>query len=431
MVESRPRPDSRRHRRTARLPGPVGAVLILGVLAWLGPFSLDAYSPAFPAIAGEFDATESAVQLTLTALVLGLAIGQFVAGPLTDVYGRRRPLLASLVAYVLATLGCALAPDIWTLVATRFLQGFTVAMSLVVSRAVGRDLFTGRQLTRFYSHLAAITAFAPAVGPLTGAQLMLTGSWRSIFVAVAVMGAAAFLLVATMLPETHARRSGTPVTAQLRASFAGLTGLFRHRSFRTVALTLGLSSAVGLVYLAGAPFVLQDIHGLSPRQYALVFVGNAVTLMLGAQVSSQLATRFPVRVVTRTALCLQLVATVVLLVLVLVRAGLVPVLATLAAVILGHGLVQPNLLALGMQDQPERAGSAAALLGIAQFVVGGAVAPLIGLIGPDVAVGMASTMVVLCAAAVVLALRIRRPDHHRRNGSVTEPIRPGHGTDVH
>jgi len=428
MVELEPLPLGRRRRP----PGLFGAVAITGVLAWLGPFSLDAYSPAFPAITQDLSTGESAVQLTLTALVLGLALGQLVAGPLTDVYGRRTPLLTGLTAYVLATLGCALAPDIWTLVAARFLQGFTVAMALVVSRAVGRDLFSGRALTRFYAHLAAVTAVAPAVGPLSGAQLLLfTGTWRSIFVVVAAAGATAIVLVAVLLPETHPPRPGVSVSARLRTSRAAMAGLVGHRSFRSIAAILGLSSGVGLVYLAGAPFVLQDVHGLTPHQYALVFVGNAVTLMVGAQISSRLAQRFTPRRVAVVALMFQLCAAVVLLVLVFTGAGLVLLLVGLATVILGHGLVQPNLIALGMQDQPERAGSASALLGIAQFVVGGAVAPLIGSVGEDVGIGMASMMVVLCAGAVVLSLRLWVPRRRWRNGSVTAAIRPGYPGDMH
>jgi DHA1 family bicyclomycin/chloramphenicol resistance-like MFS transporter len=257
---------------------------------------------------------------------------------------------------------------------------------------------------------------------------MLVGSWRWIFVAVAAMAVGALVLTATLLPETAAPRERIAVRAQLRESVVAFAGLLRRRSFRTVALTLGLSSAVGLVYVAGAPFVLQEVYGMTAQQFSLVFVGNALTLVVAANLSSRLTARHGPRGLARAGLALQLPATVAVLVLALVRAPVGLVLAVLVLVILAHGLVQPNLLTLGMADEPDRAGSASALLGIAQFLVGGMATPLIGVVAQDVGVGMAATMTVLCTAACLAALRL---PGGRRNGRVAAPILPGHGPTVH
>ncbi|MFR9803101.1 multidrug effflux MFS transporter [Pseudonocardia sp. RS010] len=406
------------------------AVLVLGVLSWLGPFSLDAYTPAFPAIADDYRTDAAAVQLTLTALVVGLAVGQLVCGALTDAYGRRRPLLWSLVAYALATAGCAIAPDVWTLTAARFAQGATVAMAMVVGRAAARDLFEGRTLARCYSAISAVTAIAPAVGPLVGSQLLLAGSWRWIFVAVTGMAVGALVLSALLLPETAPPRERVRAGAQLRESLAAFGGLLRSAGFRRTALTLGLSSAVGLTYVAGAPFLLQEGFGLTPSQFGLVFVGNALTLVVAATISSRLSGRVGPRAVARAGLALQLPATVLSPVLVLAHVPVGFVLGALAAMVLAHGLVQPNLLTLGMQSEPDRAGSASALLGIAQFVLGGIAAPLIATLGIDIGVAMTGGMVALCAAACLAAVRLPGA-RGRRNGRVAVPILPGHGPTVH
>lgn len=421
--------DARITRQTPAI-GFRRAVLVLGVLSWLGPFSLDAYTPAFPAIAVDYRTDAAAVQLTLTALVVGLAVGQLVCGAITDAYGRRRPLLWSLAAYTVATVGCAVAPDVWTLTATRFAQGATVAMAMVVGRAVARDLFEGRALARCYSAISAVTAIAPAVGPLAGSQLLRAGSWRWIFVAVTVMALGALLLSAILLPETAPGRERVRAGARLRASLAAFGGLLRSSGFRTTALTLGLSSAVGLTYVAGAPFLLQEGFGLSPGQFGLVFVGNALTLVLAAFLSSRLSARVGPRALARAGLTLQLPATVLALVLVLVGAPVGFVLGALAAMVLAHGLVQPNLLTLGMQSEPDRAGSASALLGIAQFVLGGIAAPLLALLAIDVGLAMTGGMVALCVSACLAAVWLPGPAR-RRNGRVNAAILPGHGPTVH
>ncbi|MBD7918948.1 multidrug effflux MFS transporter [Cellulomonas sp. Sa3CUA2] len=383
------------------------ALLVLGLVTWLGPLSLDAYGPALPAIAVDLDAGPTAVQLTLSALVVGLAVGHLFAGSLSDRFGRRPVLLTGLAAFVVTTTMCALAPGIGTLVVARLLQGLAAATALVITKAAARDLYDGVTLARFLSHLAAIMPVAPALGPLLAAVLLEAFSWRAIFVLVAAVGAAALVVVHRSWPETS--------PAHVRAAPAGgrtlgppgrqvVVELLRDRGFLTCVITFALGSAVGLVLVAGAPFVLQEGYGLSPQAYSLLFVANAVVLVGAAQLNARLLRRLrPGRVVALSLTC-QLAVAGALTVALSTSVPVGPILVGLVVIVFFHGFLMPNLVAIGMHGVPQqRAGTAAALIGAGQFLVGGLAAPVVGLLGARPA-ALGATMVALATAALVVHL---------------------------
>jgi MFS transporter, DHA1 family, multidrug resistance protein len=371
--------------------------VIAAVLTWLGPFSMDAYSPGFPAIGEEFGVSHSGVQFTLTATLVGLVLGQITGGLVVDRYGRRRPLLISLVVFVLASLACALAPNLGLLVLARFLQGASAAIGVATSRTLGRDVLEGHQLAVFYSQLTAVQSVAPEIGPLAGSALMgVGGSWRFIFAMITGLGVLALLLVVFRLPETAPdRQPDSPRIPGPRApveSRGGMLHLLRQRRMALSFVLMLLTTGTILTYLASTSFLLQDRYGLSPQGYGVVFAVNAVGLLIAGQTNARLVRRFRPGAI----------ATVGFAALALVGAGLlaafalgapVPVvLALLFAMLTCCGFITPNVVTIGMTVPRERAGAASALLGIAQYALGAVGAPIVG-IGADWDVPIAAYLI--------------------------------------
>lgn len=381
-------------------------ILILGAVSAMAPLSLDAYLPALPRMARALGAPAAAAQLTLTACLFGLAAGQLLAGPLSDRLGRRRPLLAGLAGYSLASLLCAAAPSVWLLVAARAVQGTCGAAGIVIARATVRDIHDGDAAARFFSTLLLVNGLAPVLAPLLGGQLIRVASWRVVFIALAVLVACMLLASALGLPETlpPARRQGTGPGRAL-AAYRVLLG---DRTFLTWVLAAGLPYAAMFAYIAGSPFVLQDIFGLSPQAFSLVFAGNA----LGITALGQLGGRLVGRVRPRTLLLVGLTGSAVgglaLLAATLARAGLPAVLPALFLVVASIGLIMPNVSALALADHAGRAGAASAVLGLSQFALGGAAAPLVGLAGRQAAWPMAVVVAAFGSGAAVTGIAILR-----------------------
>jgi len=395
---------------TALAPAPAGRAararlaLLLGGLTAFAPLSIDMYLPGLPALGGELSAGASAVQLTLTACLAGLAVGQLVAGPLSDRFGRRRPLLAGVGAYTVASALCAAAPTISALIGLRFVQGATGAAGIVISRAIVRDTHHGVALVRFFSMLMLVTGLAPILAPVIGGQVLEFTSWRGTFVVMAAIGA--LLLVATAaglretLPPEHRRDSG------VRATAATMAALLRDRHFTGFALAGGLAFGGMFTYIAGSPFVLQEIYGASPQAFAAVFAVNSVGIVALGQLNGRLAGRVEPLTMLRIGVTTMAVAGCVLFAVVAIgslppAALLVPLWVFVASV----GLVFPNTTALALAGHPEVAGTASALLGVLQFVIGAAAAPLAGIAGTDTAVPMGATMALLSLASLA-ALRL-------------------------
>jgi DHA1 family bicyclomycin/chloramphenicol resistance-like MFS transporter len=377
-------------------------VLILGALSAFGPVSMDTYLPGLPELSRDIGASASEAQLTLTACLFGLAAGQLLAGPASDALGRRRPLLAGLAGFTLASLLCAAAPDVWSLTAARVLQGLTGAVGIVLARAIARDLHSGDALARFFAVLMLVNGLAPILAPVAGAQLLHVTDWRGVFVALAGVGAVLLAVAAVALPETlpPERRHGGGL-ATTRRAFAGLLA---DRRFLGYVLSCGLVFAAMFAYIAGSPFVLQEIHGLSAQEFSAVFGVNAAGIMAASALSGRLVTRHGPARLLAAGLALQTAGGVGLLVCVLAGAGLAGVVGGLFVVVSSVGLVFPNAAALALGDHPERAGSASALLGLCQYLFGAAAAPLVGVAGTDTAVPMA---VVIAVAAIAAATAYR------------------------
>jgi MFS transporter, DHA1 family, multidrug resistance protein len=393
----------------ARQMSSPGVIAILGALTAFGPVSMDTYLPGLPELSRDLGASASETQLTLTACLFGLAAGQLLAGPASDALGRRRPLLAGLAGFTVASLLCAAAPEVWSLVAARVLQGAAGAVGIVIARAIARDLHSGEALARFLAVLMLVNGLAPILAPIVGAQLLHVTDWRGVFLVLAGLGLMLLAWAAVLLPETLAperrHRGGLATT---RRAFRTLLS---DRRFVGYVLSCGFVFAAMFAYIAGSPFVLQEIHGLSEQTYSLVFGSNAAGIMAMSGVSGRLVGRRGPAALLVAGLVLQGFGAVVLLVSVLAGDGLVGVLAGLFLVVSSVGLVFPNATALALGDHPDRAGSASALLGLCQFLFGAAAAPLVGVAGTATAVPMA---VVIAVSAALAALLYRALSASRR-----------------
>lgn len=405
---------------TAERPGPaaleparesVGLTLVLGLLVALGPFTIDLYLPALPTITDELHTTSSAVQLTLTGTLAGLAIGQLVLGPLSDSFGRRRPLLAGTLVHVLASLACVVAPDVTTLGVLRVLQGFGAAAASVVALAVVRDLFDGLRAARMISRLILVIGASPVLAPTVGGELLRWTDWRGIFVALALLGLGVTVLAALCLPETlppeRRQRGGARGTA--RASAA----LLRDRTFVALVLVAALVMSALFAYVAGSSFVLQDQFGLSEQMFGVVFAVNSVAVIGASQVNVWLLSRWTPAQILVTSIGVAVLGSIALLAVAVADVGgVVGMLVPLFVVLGGVGFAGPNAPALALSLHGESAGTAAAVLGAVQFGLGAVTAPLVGALGND---SLAMSVVIIAStvlAAVVLVLGVRLPVLH-------------------
>ncbi|MFD1717786.1 Bcr/CflA family efflux MFS transporter [Georgenia deserti] len=391
-----------------RTPGAL--VVLLGALTAIGPLTINLYLPAFPAIADELGASHGEVQLTMTATLVGIAVGQLVLGSVSDATGRRRPLLLAYGAYTLVSLGIAAAGSIWVLLGLRVLHGFLGAAGMVIALAVARDTSAGLAVGRTISRIMLVVGIAPLVAPALGSQLLLIGSWRLLFVALAALAAVLFVLVLLALPETlppERRRRGGAATAA-----ATYGGLLREPVFRGLVLVAGLTMAGQFTYITASTFVFQDTYGLSAQQYGVLFGAGAVMVTTGTQIAGFLMGRVePVRL-AGGALAVALAGATTMGVLALtIGTGpdrLWPMVAVLLPTVGAIGVMIPTIPGIALARQTHDAGSSAALIGASQFGLAAAGAPLSGLLGGSV-VAMAGVMAAAyLSASLVLAVAVRR-----------------------
>jgi DHA1 family bicyclomycin/chloramphenicol resistance-like MFS transporter len=380
---------------------------LLGALSMFAPLSTDMYLPALPSVQHDLSASATAVTLTLTSSLIGLGAGQLIAGPLSDAFGRRRPVLAGLVIYTIASVLCALAPDVWTLTVMRLIQGAAGAAGIVIARAVVSDLYSGVAAARYFARLMIVIGLAPILAPLIGGQLLHFTDWRGVFLVLAGIGALLALVTWRALGETLAPEARQ--ASGLKTMFAVLRVLARDRRFMGLTICFAVCFGAVFAYISGSPFVFEDIFGLSPQLFGVLFAANAVGLVTVSQVSGRLVSSVgPQRLLVVGVTTITL-AGIGLMVTVLAHGGLAPVEICFLLIISSFGMVAPNATALAMAPYPHVAGSASALMGLTQFCIGAAVAPLVGVAGDHSAVPTAGVILALVfAAGLVLALSLRR-----------------------
>ncbi|MGW5887710.1 Bcr/CflA family multidrug efflux MFS transporter [Priestia megaterium] len=364
--------------------------ILLGSLGLLGPFTIDTYLPSFPTIVKDFHTTASLVQISLTACLLGLGAGQLFIGPLSDVKGRRKPLLLFLCLYLLASLTCSFSPNIYFLIVARFVQGFSAAGGLVVSRAIVRDLFSGKELTKFFTLIVLVGNLGPIVAPIAGGAILSFTKWNGVFIVLACIGAILIFMVSLKLPETLPPEKRVPSNLpQLMRNFGSL---FKEREFMGYAFTQGFTTAGIFAYVSGIPFVYQNIYHVSPQQFSLLFGVNGLGLIIGSQLVGRLADHISERTFLKIGLGISIAAGAILLIALLLKAPLIAVAIPIFFFVSSISIIGTTSFALAIESQGHIAGSASALLGLLPFVLGSLSAPLVGIAGSYTGVPMGVTI---------------------------------------
>ncbi|MFC9754978.1 multidrug effflux MFS transporter [Streptomyces sp. NPDC056921] len=393
-------------RRTGLL-----VTLVLGGLTAVPPLSMDMYLPALPAVTDSLHAPAATVQLTLTACLTGLALGQVVVGPLSDRWGRRRPLLIGMMIYVVATALCVFAPTTGLLIGFRLLQGLAGAAGIVIARAVVRDMYDGVEMARFFSTLMLISGVAPIVAPLIGGQVLRFTDWRGIFAVLTVVGLVLTLVVWKWLGETLPPRDRH--TGGLGDALRTMRQLLADRVFTGYMIAGSLAFAALFSYVSASPFVMQEIYGASPQTFSLLFGINSVGMIIVGQINGRIlvgrvsldkALTFGLSVITLAAAALLLMTTGVF-----GDVGLFPVAAGLFVLMSAMGMAMPNTNAQALMRTKHAAGSASALLGTSSFLIGAIASPLVGIAGEDTAVPMAVVQLVCAVGAMACFLGLCRP----------------------
>ena len=399
-------------RSPQRVVGRPLAVL-LALLTIFGPISMDLYLPLLPALTLDLGTATSMAQLTITACLIGLALGQVLAGPASDRFGRRTPLLLGVVAYVATSVLCAVSPTAEALILARFVQGLAGGVGLVISQAAGRDVYSGAALIRYYGRLTVLAGLAAILGPLVGGQLATVTDWRGLFLFLAGLGAALLIAALVVFRETlpvHRRTSGGP--ARTGRDYRRLVA---DPLFLGAVLITGFLNAAVFAYLAGATYVLQGHYGLSPQGYALAFGLNSLGFMVFGHLAGRLAERWSQSgtLVIGVAMCAAGAAG--LLATALFDLPLAAIVVSLFSLVSGVAVTTPPTTFLALADHPRLAGTASSLLGLARFAFGAVAAPLVGIAGADALLPLGAVIAVSVVLAVIAHLTLVR-------GRTTAPL---------
>ncbi|WP_210508533.1 multidrug effflux MFS transporter [Naasia sp. SYSU D00057] len=382
-------------------------IVVLGALVGLGPFTIDMYLPAFPALTDDFGVSDAAIQLTLTGTTIGFGLGQLLVGPWSDRVGRRVPLLVATTVHVLASVGASLADNVPMLLVFRVLQGAGAAGGGVVAMAMVRDLFGGRPLVRMLSRLALVTSLAPILAPVVGSQLLRTMDWRGIFVFLGAYGLVMLVLAGLLLRETRPEeQTHTAGHSTVRQRYRAL---FSDRIFVGVAI-LGAMQFSGLfAYLSSSSFLFQEVYGMNAQQFGLLFAVNSVGIFVGNQAAARLTKVVGPAFILAGTTAVQLITAGLIVLGVVLGWGLPGVVVPLFFFIMACGFGFPCVQVVALAHHGNEAGTAASLLGACNFGIAGILSPIVGLLGIGTAIPMGAVMAVTAAVAILSLWLIVRP----------------------
>ncbi|EHO45330.1 multidrug effflux MFS transporter [Haemophilus sp. oral taxon 851] len=346
-------------------------VILLGVLSAFGPFVVDLYLPSLPQLAQFFDTTASMTQLTLTTAMIGLAVGQLLLGPMSDKFGRKMPLIISLLIYIISTILLIFSPNIETMIVLRAVQGLSSAGSVVISRAIATDLYRGREMTRFLGLLMTINGIAPIISPVLGSLLLEYIGWKGVFFFLAIIGIVVLLfcfrLKESLIIENRLEGS-------VLSTFFTFGKIIKNRLFMSYVGIESFLLAAMFAYIAASPFILQSFYGLSAFTFSLCFGANGAALVIGANIGGKLSNRKALSfgVLGFGIVVLYTISTLI------IQPNWFLVEIGFFLMLLMMGLTFPAISSLAMESERQYAGSASALLGFAPFFLGGVVSPLVG-----------------------------------------------------
>ena len=381
--------------------------LFLGIMTAIAPLSTDMYLPALPEVQADFGVSTSLIQMTLTMTMLGMALGQILAGPLSDLWGRKKPLFVEMLVFIASTLGCVLAEDIDCFLFFRFFAGFSGASGIVIARAIARDVCEGAELTRFFAILMMVNGLAPILAPIVGGQILLFAPWRATFVLLTLIGlglAAATLAYSETLPK-EAR--GNNVADSLKK----FPALLKNRYFLGHCLVQCFVFGAFFCYLAGSSFIFQNIYEVSAQAYSLIFGAIGLGLLLTGVLPARLAGRVPDVRLLQYAVLVSLFGSILLLVGFYCSAPLLVTVFLLFVTVVPLSVMGAASFSLALSRQGRNAGSASALIGCSSMLLGACMMPVVGIGGDHTALPMAIIMIVLYALGALAFFSMIAPEH--------------------
>lgn len=384
--------------------------IFLGMLAAIAPLSTDMYLPALPEMMEDFDVAPSMIQLTLTASMAGMALGQIVAGPVSDEQGRRKPLMIGMLVFAVSSAACVFVKSIYIFLVFRFIQGCSGGAGIVIARAIARDICKGPALTRFFSMLMLVNGLAPILAPVIGGQILRFSTWEGVFVLLTVIGVVLTICAIIMTETLSARRR---VEGGVFASLKGFKGLFSQKYFMGHCVMQCFGFAAFFAYISGSSFVFQNIYHVSPQVFSLIFGINGIGLMISGALTGRLAGRVEDWKILRTALYVAVIGSVLLLAGFIIHMPLPAVIVVLFFTVSTLSCMATSSFSLAMQAQGRNAGSASALIGFFSMISGAVMAPVVGIAGSYTAIPMGVVMVVGEAGALLTFYGMIYPAHKK------------------
>ena len=381
--------------------------VFLGLMTAMAPLATDMYLPALPTVQLDMGISASLAQMTLTMTMLGMALGQIFAGPVSDRYGRKWPLAAGMVIFTLSTVGCVWAQDIMLFLFFRFVSGFAGASGIVIAKAIARDVCEGPELTKFFAMLMMVNGLAPIIAPVIGGQILLFTSWRGVFVLLVAVGL--FQLIATLIYKETLPKDKR--LKGLQESFAKFPLLLKNRYFLGHCLVQCFVFGAFFSYLAGSSFVFQNIFHVSPQMFSLIFGGIGAGLLLAGALPARLAGRVEDVKMLQVSLIVPLVGSVLLLLAFSAEAGMAIILPVLFLTITPLSVMGAASFSLALSRQGKNAGSASALIGFFSMILGGCMMPLVGIAGDDTAMPMCVIMICGYGLGYVVFRLMIAPEH--------------------
>ncbi|WP_414047520.1 multidrug effflux MFS transporter [Macrococcus equi] len=353
-------------------------VIVLGLLAAFGPLSLDMYLPALPSVADELHTSASHAQLSLTACMIGLAVGQIFVGPLSDITGRKKPLAIVLLIYAVSSFLAATSSTIELLVIFRFIQGCSGGAGAVLSRAISSDLYKGKDLTKFMAVLMLVNGLAPVLAPVLGGVILSIATWQMVFILLAIYGAVMFALSFTLkesLPKSE-RHEGA-----LKSILRDFKMLLTNRRFITVLILQSLTYGVLFSYISGSPFIAQKIYSMDAQQFSYMFAVNGIGLILFSQITAKLVDKMSEVKILELGQNIQFIGMIATCLVLVFHLPVFCLWISFFLLITPVSMIGTTGFSIAMQVQKQGAGSASSILGLMQFLVGGLLSPLVGLMG--------------------------------------------------
>ncbi|MBF0714099.1 multidrug effflux MFS transporter [Gemella sp. GH3] len=368
-------------------------VVFLGMLSAFGPFILDLYLPALPMMSDYFGVDTTIIQLTLTGSMIGLSVGQLIIGPISDKVGRKLPLIFSLIVYILSTLFIVIADNVYLVIVLRFIQGFSAAGSVVISRAVATDLYGGKGLKEFFSLLMTINGLAPIIAPIFGGIIIQFTSWKNIFTILTVLG---IILLIVSLNFSESLERNKRFSGSLVETYQKLFKILKNKLFITYILVQSFAMSSLFGYISASPFIFQEKYGVSAFTYSLFFGLNGLALIIGSRISNLFNSKKAISIGLKVMIIISSYITITLI----LKLNVLFVEFGFFILLIGLGIILPATSSSAMNSERDNAGGASALLGFFQFLFGGLVSPLVGLGN----ILYATSLVLLISSVIALLL---------------------------